>query len=332
MSRAVLPQRPHVPVWLRPLIRRPGEVQFGVVPGGPIVDGLTAVETRLLARLDGALTLEATYREAGAAGVSRRRWRELLALTARLGVLVDAATVGPPPADRRPNGAFQHPVEGGGPACVVVDGIGPVSSEIASVVADECRTTVLHERADVDRVIADPLRRRPDVVVLIGSPVVDPRRGNLWLRHGIPHLPVTTAGPQTTVGPLADGSPLTPCLWCLDRHRTDRDEAWPTVMGQTSGPPPGHSTPVTDPDGRHEGLSHGLGQLVAGTVALFVSRVIAGHLPPRGVSVDVSLPWPRMDHRRWTRHPLCPGHPTGAAVLPGPTGETSDDDGMPRGA
>jgi len=37
--------------------------------------------------------------------------------------------------------------------------------------------------------------------------------------------------------------------------------------------------------------------------------VVEGHRPPPGVSVEVSLPWPRMDHRRWPTHPLCPAHP-----------------------
>ena len=26
-----------------------------------------------------------------------------------------------------------------------------------------------------------------------------------------------------------------------------------------------------------------------------------------GVSVEVTAPWPRLDHRRWARHPACPG-------------------------
>jgi hypothetical protein len=27
-----------------------------------------------------------------------------------------------------------------------------------------------------------------------------------------------------------------------------------------------------------------------------------------GVSVESALPWPRLDHRRWTRHPRCERH------------------------
>jgi hypothetical protein len=190
---------------------------------------------------------------------------------------------------------------------VVVDGAGPVAAEIAAVAA-ACGTTVIHGRRDVDQVVADPLKRRPDLVVVVGSPVVDPRRGNLWLRHGIPHLPVATAGPHTTVGPLVDGAPDTPCLWCLERHRADRDESWPTVMVQAA-PAADEGARVTAADAVHDELSPGLGRLVAGTVALFVARVVEGELPPGGISVEVCLPWPRMDHRRWSVHPLCPGGP-----------------------
>ena len=336
---AATPRHPRVPVWLRPLVRRPGEVQFGVLPGGPIVEGLTAAESGMLARLDGTLSLEATFDEAGRAGISRRRWRELLVLTTRLGVVVEASAPMCTHSGTEPDQeGVGGPTSRGGPppaghneaaACVVVDGSGPVAAEIASVVSAECRVRIVHERPDVDRLIADPDLARPHVVVLVGSPVVDPRRGNLWLGHGIPHLPVAAAGPRTTVGPLVDGSPLTPCLWCLDRHRCDRDEAWPTLMRQTAlVVPPGAEPPVTSVEGAHEGLTHGLGQLVAGTVALFVSRVVAGQLPPAGVSVEVSLPWPRMDHRRWTPHPLCPGRHLGAA--PRPSDPAGHD--LPRGA
>jgi hypothetical protein len=314
-----------MPVWLRPLTRRTGEVQFGVLPGGPIIGGASGDEVRLLSALDGTLLLEATYQQARAAGVSRARWRELLALTTRLGVLVDADERPPPARPGSPLTAVHAPYAAS--LRVVVDGAGPVATEIAAVAsvagvaASSGQVEVVHERADVDCTIADPRSCRPDLVVLVGSPVVDPRRGNLWLRHGIPHLPVATAGPRATVGPLVDGSAAAPCLWCLERHRADRDEAWPTVLAQATplpatvrgrqpcATPAADDLPLATAEGVHEPLSPGLGQLVAGTVALFVARMAEGLLPPRGVSVDLSLPWPRMDHRRWNRHPLCPAHP-----------------------
>ena len=291
MSAAAVPPHPRVPVWLRPLTRRRGEVQFGVLPGGPVVTGISDAEAALLARLDGELPLDSTDRVAAEAGVAPGRWRELLSLASRLGVVTDRRPV-TPDAD-------------GAPGRVVVDGTGAVASEIATALG-HTGVTVVHGRAAVDRAVAAPLHPRPDLVVLVGSPVVDPRRGDLWLRHGVPHLPVAPAGPRTMVGPIADGSPDAPCLWCLDRHRTDRDEAWPTLMSQVA--------PVLVPvlgqarDGVHDSLAPGLSHLVVGVVTLLVTGVLEGHHPPPGVSVEVSLPWPRMDHRRWPTHPLCQGH------------------------
>jgi hypothetical protein len=188
----------------------------------------------------------------------------------------------------------------------VVDGCGPVASDIAAALARDV-TVVVHGRAAVDRAVAAPSHPRPDLVVLVGSPVVDPRRGDLWLRHAVPHLPVTPAGPRTVVGPLVDGSPGGPCLWCLDRHRADRDEAWPTVLSQAT--PARQPTLAGPPEGRHDPIASGLAHLVVGTVTLLVTEVLSGHSIPPGISVEVSLPWPRMDHRRWRTHPLCPGHP-----------------------
>ena len=90
-------------------------------------------------------------------------------------------------------------------------------------------------------------------------------------------------------------------------------------------------------EGRHDALSPGLAHLVVGSVTLLVTGVLEGHPPPPGVSVEVSLPWPRMDHRRWPTHPLCPGHaarpwgttPHGDELT---TGGRAADGSIPRGA
>lgn len=320
MSAAAVPPHPRLPAWLRPLVRRPGEVQFGVLPGGPVVTGITGAEVELLARLDGALPLESTDLVAAEAGIAPARWRALLELTTDLGLLTDRT---PPVPGSGPDGTGR----------VVVDGCGEVASGIADALA-QTGTTVVHGRAAVDRAVASPLRPRPDLVVLVGSPVVDPRRGQLWLRHGVPHLPVAPAGPRTLVGPLVDASPGAPCLWCLERHRADRDEAWPAVMSQAA---PGRTLALTGPpEGLHDALSPGLAHLVVGTVTLLAMGVLEGHPSPPGVSVEVSLPWPRMDHRRWPPHPLCTEHPARTAttgVAGGPATDCRSLDGsLQRGA
>lgn len=317
MSAAAVPPHPRVPVWLRPLTRRRGEVQFGVLPGGPVVTGITDTEATLLARLDGSLPLTSTDRLAAEAGVPPRRWRALLDLTTRLGVLADR--------DADACGRFRTP-----PGRVVVDGCGDVAARIAEALTRD-GLTVAHGRAAVDRAVAAPTHPRPDLVVILGSPLVDPRRGDLWLRHGVPHLPVTPAAPRTTIGPLVDGSATVPCLWCLDRHRADRDDAWPVVISQAA-PAPALVPPLA-PDGLHDPLPPGLAHIVVGSVALFVFGLLQGHSPPAGVSVEVSLPWPRMDHRRWPTHPLCADHPAAGGLAGAPPaafpGHLHLDDGAP---
>src|SRR6187549_1346673 len=107
-----------IPHWLRPITRRPGEVQFGVLEGGPIVTGVTPDEARLLGRLDGTLPADALGVVAKASGVSRRRWRVLLDLVVRLGVLEpapDDVTVDPPPPGVAAPGAPRVLIEGSGP-------------------------------------------------------------------------------------------------------------------------------------------------------------------------------------------------------------------------
>jgi hypothetical protein len=88
-------------------------------------------------------------------------------------------------------------------------------------------------------------------------------------------------------------------------------------------------------EGAHEALAPGLAQLVVGSVTLLVTGLLEGHPPPPGVSVEVSPPWPRLDHRRWLAHPLCPGHPRepGHPGQPGGAGAAGGaEESLRRGA
>jgi hypothetical protein len=283
--------------WLRPVARRHGGVQFGIAPGGVILEGVTACEVDLLARLDGTLSRRASFEHALAAGMSTQRWRELLDVVEGLDLLADP-TSGPARSSRIPG----H---------VLVDGTGEVARECASLLRRCGVERVSHGRVAVDVVLAAPALARPDLVIVVAEQVLDPRRGEVWRRHRVPHLPVIPSGPRAQVGPLLGTSALAPCLWCLDLHRTDRDDEWPTVMAQLCGP---EATRVTDRPETDE-LLPGMGHLVSGVVALYAVGLLAGQPPPEGVSAELSLPWPRLDHRRWTRHPRCDRHVLGRSVV-----------------
>ncbi|GAA2162409.1 hypothetical protein FHX52_3587 [Humibacillus xanthopallidus] len=334
-----------IPLWLRPITRRPGEVQFGVLEGGPIVTGVTPDEARLLGRLDGTMPPDALDLVARASGVSRRRWRVLLDLVGRLGLLEPVATPHPDRSDGSDRSVRSvhsvHSAAAASPAArtgshVLVEGDGSLASDLTRLL--ETGAAAAPGPVDSDGVM-DALRvtgdvgvmgavgaggsgsAQPAAVVLVADIALDPRRGDLWLRRGVPHLPVVTTGSRAVVGPLVDGTPAAPCLWCLDLHRSDRDAAWPTVMAQVATVPVDSVAPQVEPrpaaDPPRAG-EPGLSQLVAGTVAALVARSLAGDPPPPGVAVEVTLPWPRIDHRRWPPHPRC-RHRTSRLQGGGPT-------------
>lgn len=297
---------PQIKPWLRPICRRHGAVQFGVLPDAAILSGVTAAEARLLDRLDGSLSRRASFAAAARSGVSAARWRSMLHLVHQLGLFAPETDL-----DRAPDARVGSTQPGGWPlgrpappeAHVLIDGIGMLPESIAALLR-RCGTRVTQGGPAADLAVAAPDQDPPDVAVIIGGQAIDPRRGDLWLARDTPALPVLVSGPWASVGPLVDADPASPCLWCLDLHRTDRDHEWPTVMAQLL--PEDRPSVATSP--REPAPDPALGQLVAGTVALLTTRALIAQHPPSAVSVELSLPWPRMDHRRWARHPCCRRH------------------------
>lgn len=287
--------RPRFRAGLRPVIRRRGELQFGLAPEGVILGGLTQVEAGLLVGLDGTVTRRTSFDRARHSGVANGRWKALLDRLEELDVLERADDV---PA-------------GHVPGYVLVDGVGELPRECALLLRKCGIARVSHGRTATDLVVSAPDQDRPDLVVVLGDQVIDPRRGETWLRLGVSHLPVVTAGRSAQVGPVLGSDHSSPCLWCLDLHRTDRDETWPVLMAQLCR---GTERRLTGPLPLAE-LPAGLGQLVSGVVALYAVGLLTGNRPPDGVSAEVSLPWPRMDHRRWPRHPRCDRHVHARSVV-----------------
>lgn len=279
--------RPRIPHRRRPVERGGGEVQFGTGPDGVIVGGLTRDEVHALATLDGTNTLPATFVAAGRARITAERWRELLGLLARLGIL-DV------PARRELSTPQAHDVLVLAPP----GGWCGIDRLVRSLELSGIRAT-----AGEEGLTACSGTGRPALVVLAGLGTVDPRRGDEWLAQDVPHLPVIVDVGRTTVGPLVHGGTPTPCLWCLELHRTDRDAAWPVLTTQLH-PAAGS---VQEPDVA-DGLGPATLQLVAGCLGVYARHLLAGRLPPPGVALDIGSPWPRLDHRRWPVHPHCGRH------------------------
>jgi hypothetical protein len=146
----------------------------------------------------------------------------------------------------------------------------------------------------------------PDLVVLAAVGAISPEAGEPWLRRGIPHLPVVVQGHRVQVGPLVVGGGDGPCLSCLDLHRCDRDAAWPALLSQlTARGPLRPSAPVN--------LEGTLGAMTIGAAAMIVHTCLDGQPVCEGLSLELSLPWPTVQTRRWITHPMCdctPGHET----------------------
>jgi hypothetical protein len=73
----------------------------------------------------------------------------------------------------------------------------------------------------------------PDPDLLLVVSCGEPPRGvfEQAQRHGISHLPVVIDEERIRIGPVVIPG-LTPCLTCLDLHRTDWDHAWPVLLPQ----------------------------------------------------------------------------------------------------
>lgn len=76
----------------------------------------------------------------------------------------------------------------------------------------------------------------PDVVVMIEERVANPDRALGLMSAGIPHLGVEIREADVVVGPFVLPG-RSPCLRCIDLHRSDIDPTWPQVSLQLRAMP-----------------------------------------------------------------------------------------------
>jgi bacteriocin biosynthesis cyclodehydratase domain-containing protein len=139
----------------------------------------------------------------------------------------------------------------------------------------------------------------PDAVVLVDHGAANAARADPFLSADVPHLSVVVREDDVVVGPLVRPG-RGPCLRCLDRHRADRDPAWPSVLAQVLAPAPG--TPEPEETGSVT--------VAAGLAALQVLNQLDGvHTPPSaGATLEVELPGGLTARRVWPAHPGCGCH------------------------
>jgi hypothetical protein len=140
-----------------------------------------------------------------------------------------------------------------------------------------------------------------DLVVLTDYLVADPRMVRDLHTRRVAHLAVRVRDGTGLVGPLVIPG-VTSCLSCADRHRSDRDAAWPAIAAQLRDT---------------IGVADRATLLATAALALSqVNRVIAavhGHElvpdlgPPQALNatLEFDLNAGAIVARQWTRHPLC---------------------------
>jgi bacteriocin biosynthesis cyclodehydratase domain-containing protein len=169
---------------------------------------------------------------------------------------------------------------------VTLVGFGRTADRIAAALAGEGVRVYLAHDSEAAAATAC------DLAIAVGHYVLAPELHGLWLRRDVAHLPVVLSDTSTTVGPMVEPG-VGPCLYCLQRYRTDADAAWPAVSAQLWG----RRSPIE---------SH----LVAGEIAGVASRAAltrlnAGHAASAHSSVEISVLSGQATTRAWHPHPEC---------------------------
>lgn len=327
-SELALPTYPRTVPGLRVLLRKPGEIQFGLDPRHALV--ATDVPAELidtLRTLDGLLSLDTLLTQAGAehAGTLRAVLREL----ARHGLLEETRAPDSGVSDEPEHSSLRagrHARNGRAQARVVMHGGGRTAVAAATLLAtagvghiDSHRSGTVGLRdlgtgyleADVgfsyphamSRAVrrANPKtttsrlsdRSRPTLAVLADSVVPDPELALTMFADGVPHLPVRVRDGIGIVGPLVVPG-RTSCLRCADLHRCDIDPCWPAVATQLAG----RSTPT------ELGTAHALAALATGQILRALNP--ADRAPGLwNATLEIDPYAGEVQRRSWPPHPDC---------------------------
>lgn len=322
--------RPRLHPALTCVWRDPSTIQIGVgVDDAVVLGGLSQVAVTVIKAMDGTRNLEQLADIAMTSGGSRAVAHQLVETLVTADVLVngdqcDSDTLDPDSATaalltRTPD-AGKGTMQARRARRVDVRGAGRVGAMVARLLAaagigevnveDSAITTTADvspgglDAADVgkrrDRAVRDQIRGRiaaesfaaPDLVVFAldgAHPDTDD-----VIRTATAHMLVTVVETTGFVGPLVVPGE-SPCLRCVDLHRTDRDPGWPLVVDQYSHRPP--PSPACD-------------IALATTVAGLAASQIVAHLDgfpvtTVGGTIEISLPAGLPRRRTWHPHPAC---------------------------
>jgi bacteriocin biosynthesis cyclodehydratase domain-containing protein len=192
---------------LYPLVwRSPTSLQLGVAAPVVVLDDVTPADERIIAALSVGVSRPGLTMIGRAAGASDP------AVASLLDLLAPALTTPPRPTT----------------AAVTITGSGITVDRIAEAL------TAGGVRVRIATDVAAASDAPCDFAIAVGHFVLAPELHGLWLRRDIPHLPVVYSDTTVDVGPIIEPG-RGPCLYCLQRYRTDADPSWPAISAQLWG-------------------------------------------------------------------------------------------------
>lgn len=263
----VLRLDPRLPlVW-----RSPSSLQLGIDRAAVVLENVSEAQERMIAALITGTGRPALDVLAGQAGADSDTVELLLRA-------VRAALVSEPPQAE--------------PRIVTLAGRGPTLEQIADALA----SSGVQPRLVGNDVAA--AAEGSDFAVVVAHFVIDPEFHGVWLRRDLPHLPVVFGDAGARIGPIVEPG-VGPCLYCLERTRSDADPAWPAIASQLWG--------------RRSPIDRGLVSYeVAGRATRLVLARLDGGAADAATSVYSDAATGSSLSTTWTRHPQC-----GCGVLPG---------------
>lgn len=243
--------------------RTPTSLQFGVSRPTVVLDDVGTAEEKIIAALATGISRSAL----GMIGrVSGATDLEIDALLDRLG----PALLTPKPRAVR---------------TVVIAGVGLFAERLTEALATSGVQVLVAKTVEAAEAAT------AEFAVAVGHFVLDPALHGLWLRRDVPHLPVILGDTTVTIGPLVvPGS--TACLYCLQRHASEGDAAWPAIASQLWG----RRSPADT-------------ELVASEAAAIVARQVLAWVGGRGgvasTQLEVDVTTGAQSHRHFAIHPEC---------------------------
>ena len=255
--------------------RNPFSLQFGVATRSVVLDDVDAASERMLAALSSGVSRSGLGMIGRAAGASDDE--------------IDALLTQLQPVLISPVGDEAHRV--------VVAGTGRLAERLVTVLAATGIQAVIAATVEAAEIAEGEL------AVAVGHYVLDPALHGLWLRRDVTHLPVVYSDTSIAIGPFVVPG-VSACLYCLQRHASDADPAWPAIASQLWG----RRSPVDT-------------ELMASEAAAIVAREVVARLgrpvDARSDQLVIEAATGARSRREFDIHPDCGCVSLSAAARPG---------------